>query len=177
MAKVPSPNRRTLLQSSGTALLAGLAGCLSSAPSSTPTLTSSNTPTSTQAGNCPPERVTPLSYPERPVTLSNESVRTFAADLERAYVYSREGGPDVVDISFDPEPDEVTRVDDGWMVRIETSKSKEVCNDGSLGVGDAHYTARYFINESHIYRADEAFSGPVPDPREEGFLIDTSDGK
>ena len=118
--------------------------------------------------DCPRERVTSIPYPDRPATLTNESVRAFVADLERAYVHSREAERDVTKVSFDPEPDDVTRLDDGWSVRIETGLSTYTCTDGGLAVGDGYYTARYFVNESAVYRVQEGGDGPVPDPRERG---------
>ena len=100
---------------------------------------------------CPDGEMTPVSYPERPKSLTNKSVSRFVAELERAHIYSRESElGNVESISMDPQPDEVTQVDDGWIVRIETGFSKETCQDGNRAVGDGYYTARYLLNESHI---------------------------
>lgn len=152
--------RRTFLV--GLSGVSGLAGCVGQ---------------STRPGQdaCPDGEVTPIPYPDRPTTLTNESVHRFVADLERAYVYDRESeSGTVVSISMDPEPDEVTKVDDGWAVRIETGFSKETCQDGARAVGDGYYTVRYFLNESHIYRAQDGGAGSAPDPREQGTRITTT---
>lgn len=134
------------------------------------------TPTSTEDSNtCPDERVTPVPYPDRPATLTSDSVHAFITDLEQAYVYNREADEgNVTNISFDPEPDNVTRLDDGWVVRIETGVSEYSCTNGTLSVGDGYYTARYFLNESAIYRAQDGGDGPVGDPRKYGTKIRTS---
>ena len=121
--------------------------------------------------DCPRERVTSVPYPDRPATLTNESVRAFVADLERAHVLTREAEDDATKVSFDPGPDDVTRVDDGWSVRVETGLSTYACTDGSLAVGDGYYTARYFVNETAVYRVQEGGDGSVPDPREHGERI------
>lgn len=154
------PHRRTLLLVFVVLPLIIVSGCLGPLKQTQP------------SGSCTEKRLTPAPYPDRPATLSTESVRTFVADLERAYVYAREASDgDVVNVSFDPEPDEVTRLEDGWSVRIETGFSQYTCLDGSLAVGDGYYTARYFLNESAIYRAQDGGAGPVADPREQGTRI------
>ena len=123
---------------------------------------------------CRDAQVTSVPYPDRPATLTNESVQGFIADLERAYIYNREADEgNVTDISFDPEPDDVTRLKDGWSVRLETGISEYRCVDGALSVGDGYYTARYFLNESAIYRAQDGGDGPVEDPRKYGTRIRT----
>jgi hypothetical protein len=124
---------------------------------------------------CPDEQVTSVPYPDRPATLTNESVQAFIADLEQAYVYNREADEgNVTNISFDPEPDDVIQLEDGWSLRLETGISEYRCVDGSLSVGDGYYTARYFLNESAIYRAQNGGDGPVGDPRKYGTRIRTS---
>lgn len=121
---------------------------------------------------CPPERVTSRPYPARPETLTEQSVREFVTELERAYVHHREARDgETVSVSFDPEPDEVRRVDGGWSARIETGYSEEVCHDGALAVGDGYYVARYFVDEEAVYRAASGGADSPPDPREEGTRI------
>ena len=120
---------------------------------------------------CRRDPVTAVPYPDRPASLTNESVRTFAANLEEAYVLDRKVRDNgTVEVSFDPQPDEVTELDDGWSVRIDTGLSVYTCTDGSLAVSDGAYVARYFINESAVYRSDSG-SRPVADPRERGVRI------
>lgn len=161
---MPAPAlQRSVLLALAVASLVVLGGCLAhfGVGSSSP---------ETEA-DCPRERVTPVPYPDRPATLTNESVRAFVADLERAHVLTREAERDATKVSFDPEPDDVTRVDDGWSVRVETGLSTYTCTDGSLAVGDGYYTVRYFVNETAVYRVQDGGDGPVPEPREHGERI------
>ncbi|WP_435176332.1 hypothetical protein [Halorussus sp. AFM4] len=124
-----------------------------------------------ERSDCPDDRITPVPYPDPPAELTNESVRAFVADLERAYVYTHETGENVTRLAFDPEPDAVTRLADGWSVRVETGLSRYSCADGTFAVGDGYYTARYFLNESVVYRIREGGAGPVADPREHGTRL------
>lgn len=160
---------RSVLLALAVVSVVALGGCLGHLDSDS---TGPETETET---DCPKEQVTPVPYPDRPASLTNESVRAFVADLERAYVHTREADGEATDLSFDPEPDDVTRMEDGWSVRVETGIATYSCAGGNLAVGDGHYTARYFVNESAVYRAQDAGDGAVPDPRERGKRIRVGD--
>ena len=119
------------------------------------------------------ETVTPVPYPERPATLTNDSVRPFVADLERAY-QSLRAAPDenITNVTFDPTPDTVTATDDGWLVRIESGYVVYDCAGGGLGVTDGYLYVTYFVNKSAVYRAQGDETGI--DPRVDGTGIQVS---
>ncbi|MFD1512700.1 hypothetical protein [Halomarina rubra] len=120
--------------------------------------------------DCPDERVTAVPYPDRPATLTNETVRAFVADLEEAYTYGRHADGDHVEVAFDPEPDRVDRTGEGWFVTVETAQSTRVCSNGTVGVSDGgERTIRYFVNDSAVFR--DLARSPGEDPREYGVRI------
>jgi hypothetical protein len=124
--------------------------------------------------HCPAETITPIEYPERPETLTEESVSSFVAEVERAYMYRDYANDDYVYVGFDPTPDEVRQVDDGWEARIETSLSGYACDEGEMGHGDGAYTAYYYLNETSVYRIDNTKT-ESPDPRANGTKLPVGD--
>lgn len=81
---------------------------------------------------------------------------------------------DHVYVSFDPEPESVTRVKSGWEAQIETSLTAYSCPDGSLEHGHRAYTAYYVVDESGVYRVEDGDEGSV-DPREDGTKLPVGD--
>jgi len=119
---------------------------------------------------CSEERLTPVPFPDRPASLTNDSVSAFVATLEEAYLYNQYAGDEnITKITFDSEPDTVTRLDDGWLVRIESLFALYDCAGGALGVSDGHHSVSCFINESAVYR--EGGDSPGSDPRDGGIPI------
>ena len=124
-----------------------------------------------QSEECP-KPVTPSSYPEWPDTLTNQSVSSFVSDIERTYIHNRAvSASRLTNISFNPIPDNITRLDDGYLVRFSTGYTVTACKDGSLSDGVAAYSARYFINDSVVYRVEMDGPNDPALPREQGTQL------
>jgi hypothetical protein len=151
--------RRALLRSAMVALCGGLTGCLGGSDEA-----------DSRSQKCAQSPVTPVSYPDRPESLTNQTVTGYATELERAYQYRRAGN-DTVEIHLGRAAASVNRTETGSLVQMEFGLSVYTCTDGVRSVGDGYYSVRYFINETAVYRAQRGGSGDVPDPREHGERI------
>lgn len=146
---MPSPRRRLLVALVCCSLVT-VGGCLGVGES-----------TKTES-NCPDERVTPVPYPDRPATLTNDSVGTFVSDVERAYLNGEYADGNTTSVGVDLDPDRVNRTDDGWVVTVESLFSTHHCVDGSLGVSDGTHRVQYFVNESAVFRLEHGRANETP---------------
>lgn len=176
--ETPDFGRRQLLHLLGVAGLLGLAGCSSlTADRSGKT----GLPTATKDIE---SRVEVPDCPDKPDTLTRESVVPFAVQFEKAYFTRQilEERDAVTYVQFkqiagvsDDNPDVAVRsAEDGYEVRFSVSvaygyrpapRTPESAHADLPG-----YAATYFLNESLVVRAEARGETPV-DPREVGEQV------
>jgi hypothetical protein len=153
----------------GLALVLVLAGCtggspVGSSPTETMNETSTPTATTTPAGDSP---LTPKPLPERPETLTQESVVEFAKSYEQAYKWNQELTNNTLNMTINPVRSNVLNTTEtGYVVHLEVGFSQTLRSDGDQMAGGGFYTANYFINETTIMRAEAGGQQrPGPNPR------------
>lgn len=129
-------------------------------------------------------RVEVPACPDRPASLTYDSVVRYAIQFEKAYttrVILQENDR-VTYVQFkqlagmyDGEPNaEISRVDDGWVVRFSVTPAYGYRpHEGtaeSVHVDPAQYTANYFISATTVYR-QKIGDGTPGDPRQTGTVV------
>ena len=170
---IRSMNRRQLLVAMS-GLTLSLSGCSTRGDDSSPTSNGSTRSSPTATGKPPlVSGVSVPACPELPDSFTQESVRAFAFQFERAslsYQTARERDGLVsvdVDVATGNESS-VTRTDDGWIVRFWVQGPATKYEDGSHG-DPPLFRVHYYISDEKILRVEGLES--TPDPREQGTEV------
>lgn len=150
--------RRSALRLGIPGLLGTIAGC-------------SGKQSSTPESSCPARRVTSVAYPETPSSLTNDSVVTYATDLEKAYQQRDHADGNTVEVSVTRMESIVEQTDGGYLVTLVIGFSTKGCLDGSLGVGSGGYEVRYYVNQTSVFRVQIDDKQSELDPREKGTRL------
>ncbi|WP_158059256.1 hypothetical protein [Halorussus halophilus] len=162
-------------------LLAGtsisLTGCLGQ--NTTPNQ-STTSPAETQTQTPPPEtrattddlQIDVPPCPEKPDTLTRDTALQFARQFEKALVtrevISGQNAEEIIsiDVSIQEDTTEVTRTDDGWVVRFDVIAPAVEYESGHTDPG--MYVVNYLVTDRNVFRAQatEAVA-----PRKEGVSV------
>lgn len=163
-------DRRSLLATISVLALPGCAETGSpstgSPASETPTNSPSQTAPSTAGATCEPEAVfrpsppegaepEPSEYPEKPATLSADSVATYLSSFETAYARNRtisDVAVTSVDVEIQGGFDDASETGDGYVassnVQIMYTREAEGTETPS---GDVKYVANYYVDLELVY--------------------------
>ncbi|MEA5407538.1 hypothetical protein VB773_08150 [Haloarculaceae archaeon H-GB2-1] len=111
------------------------------------------------------DELTPRPVPERPATLSRESVRAYAESYERAFTHNHELGRDVRAISVEILSNRVEQVRDGFSVRLSvhvTTRASAAETPTVVAHSDVRYDAHYFVSEHVLRRTETPGDSPPP---------------
>lgn len=165
-------NRRRLLAAVG-GLGAAVPGCLgpggnAGALADPPASSGTPSPVVVSGVEVPP-------CPERPTSLTRDSVVRFAIRFERAYlarVTLRETDRDVVSVDVDVRDPEATATRRGWVVRFAVVgpayRYRRPESTGTAHVDPPLTTAHYLVTDAAVYRA---LSPETVAPREHGTPV------
>lgn len=129
-----------------------------------------------------PERdeiVSPIEYPNRPDELTENALKTYVKDYERAYVRNElvdRHGEQLVRFEFSPGRTEIVEAGESYVLEVLYDYSDVIRVEGREAVGDAwNVGAGYAITPNGVRRTVDG-SGDPPDPRTDGTWIERFGG-
>lgn len=175
------PSRRSVL-----ALLVAvaLAGCVSGLPGAgspaSPAGSPSGTPTATPT-ECTEQRqtpvdpvredVTPSTYPDRPATWNESTVRTYVVAFEEAWSRNRHLRPETKRVTVGVWDVSVVATDDGYRVRLTSQTNTwyggpaEGNRTATVVHGDGpHLSVAYHLTEDRLVRTEGGRETPTVGP-------------
>lgn len=166
-------NRRRLIVAAG-GLGVSLSGCLSQGFMSAEQTDSPTPSPDGEFGYCPAvpdsRRVEVPPWPDRPDSLTRETVKRFVTRFEEAFrarIVLPKGTDNIeaVHVSASATDDDVTRTDEGWLVQFSVSEPDFVLRSPtpteSPHSDPPIYPVSYFVSDDAVFRAERTV-----DPRE-----------